>query len=143
MKFNQYVKTNRAELLPVTIDGQDIDDVYFHRLSAGEGLQLKEAFSGLLNKAGSEVAKLATADPDKIEEIARNSLSPEQLRAMFEFQALFTFLHLGDKDGHRVYTDRKEFDVEVPDEFVQAFYLEGSKLKEQAEPGPGEAEKNS
>ena len=143
MKLNQYINQARADILPVSIKGNEIDDVYFRRLSAGEGLQLKEAFSGLLNTAGSAAASIAKGDAEEAGAEAAAKLSPAQLKALFEFQALFAFLHLGVKDGSRAYTDRKVFDDEVPDEFVQAFYQAGSEHKQKTEHSAKEAEGNS
>jgi hypothetical protein len=140
MKLSQYLNNNKAQHLPLEVPGVgQIDDVYFRRLSAGEGLELKDAFADLLDQAGDAVRGLAEGDVEQAEEKARQSLSPDQMRAMFKFQALFCFLHLANKDGSRAYESRKEFDAEVPDEFIQAFYAEGSALKKQDE---GEPEKN-
>jgi len=145
MKLSHYLKNNNAESLTVTVGGKEIDDVYFRRLSAGEGLTLKNSFADLIQVAGDAIETSEESDLAEVGEKARKRMTPEQLRTLFGFQKLFTLLHLADKDGNRVYTDEKEFDAEVPDEFVEAFYLAGSEHKKQTgqEPTQAEAEKNS
>lgn len=140
MKLNQYLSSNKAEKLPIEVGGNNIEDVYFRRLSAGEGLQLKESFADLLAAAGDVIT--SEGDVAKAEEKAKR-MTPEQLRVMFKFQALFTFLHLGNKDGSRAYEDREEFEKDVPDEFIQEFYRAGSEHKNKTEASEGEAEGNS
>jgi hypothetical protein len=144
MKLNQFLKeSKKATKLPITVNGHDIDDIYFRRLSAGEGIQLKDAFSRLMENAGDVIGNIEEHDVAKAEEKARKHLSPEQLRAMFEFQAMFTYLHLSDANGDRRYSTRKEFDSEVPDDLIPVFYQEGSEFKKETEAGLEDAEKNS
>lgn len=142
MKLTQYLNSKQADPLTVTVGGQELEGVYFRRLSAGEGLQLKDAFAGMMEQVGDALGDLAEGDVATVEEKAKSNLSPAQLRALFRFQALFTFLHMANKDGSRYYVKRDEFDAEVPDEFVQAFYQAGSEHKRETEPEQGEAEKN-
>lgn len=143
MKFSQYInKSKKPKHLPLEIEGEAFEDVYFRRLNAGEGLELKDSLAELIAASGDKLKEAATdGDVAKAEESVKKSLNADQMRAMFRQQALFTFLHFADKDGNRVYTDRKEFDKEVPEDFIQAFYAEGSKLK--GEPDEAQAEKNS
>lgn len=144
MDFKQYIKNNKPESLPLEIEGREVKGVYFRRLNAGEGLQLKDSLAELIAASGDKLKEAATdGDVAKAEESVKKSLNSDQMRAMFRHQALFTFLHLADKEGRRVYDDRKEFDEEVPEEFVQAFYAAGSQAKEKSEPDEAEAEKNS
>lgn len=144
MKLNQFLKESRkAQKLPLTVNGNDIEDVYFRRLSAGEGIQLKDAFSRLMENAGDVIGDISEGDVAEAEKKAKKHLSPEQLRAMFEFQALFTYLHLSNAQGERLYSSRKEFDAEIPDDLIPAFYQAGSELKKESEPDQEQAEKNS
>lgn len=139
MKLSSYLKDTKAERISVTVDGVEIDDVYMRRLSAGEGLTLKEAFSGLVKGAGDLIQLGEEEDVAKVDEKVKRQMTPEQLKCMFAFQKLFAFLHLSNKEGQRMYDDEKEFDKEVPDEFVQAFYTAASdRKKDKASP-----EKNS
>lgn len=122
MKLSQYLKANNAERISVEVNGVEIDDVYTRRLSAGEGLQLKDAFSGLVEDAGDLIKLGEEKDVAEVDEKVKRRMTPKQLRCLFGFQKLFTFLHLSNKEGQRLYDSEKEFDREVPDEFVQAFY---------------------
>ena len=143
MKLSQYLNNNKATPLSVEINGQEIEDVFFRRLNAGEGYQLKEAVSSLVQMASDFVAEGASAeDVSELGEQAKQRMNPDQIKALFRMQKLFCLLHLGNKDGSRRYTSEKEFDKEVPDEFVEAFYVAGSDHKKKVEP-EGEAEKNS
>lgn len=143
MDFQQYLKKSKsAERLLIEIGGESVSGVYFRKLNAGEGLQLKDAFADLMQTAGDALGDIQEGDIAKAEEKAKAKLTPDQLRAMFAFQALFTFLHLANKDGTRAFEDRKEFDREVPDDFIQAFYAAGAELKNKTQDGEGEAEKN-
>lgn len=145
MKFSQYInKSKKPQKLPLEVEGDAFDDVYFRRLNAGEGLQLKDSLADLIAASGDKLREAASdGDVAKAEETVKQSMNAEQMRALFRQQALFTFLHLSDKDGNRVYTDRKAFDEEVPEDFIQAFYAAGSKLKGETEPDEAEAEGNS
>lgn len=144
MKLSQYLNNNTAQPLPLEIEGQAIEGVYFRRLNAGEGLQLKDSLAELIAASGDKLSEAASdGDVAEAEKTIRKSLNADQMRAMFRQQALFTFLHLSDQAGNRVYTDRKAFDEEVPEEFIQAFYAAGSKLKGETEPDEAAAEKNS
>lgn len=144
MDFKQYIKNNKPEPLPLEIGGREVKGVYFRRLNAGEGLQLKNSLADLIEASGDKLKEAANdGDVAKAEESVKQSLNAEQMRALFRQQALFTFLHLADKDGRRVYEDRAEFDDEVPEEFIQAFYAAGSQVKAKTEPEEAEAEKNS
>lgn len=143
MKLTQFLNDNRADKLEITVNGKEISDVYFRRLNAGEGLQLKQAFSRLMENAGDVIGDIEETDVAEAERKARARLSPEQLRAMFEFQAVFTLLHLSDSDGSRLFDSRKEFDKRMKDDFIPAFYEAGSEHKKETEPTAEEAEKNS
>lgn len=143
MKLSQYLNKNKSTPLSVQVDGEEIEDVFFRRLTAGEGYQLKEAVATLVQMASDFVAEGASAeDVSQLGEQAKQRMSPEQIKALFKMQKLFCLLHLGNKDGTRRYPSEKEFDREVPDEFVEAFYVAGSAHKKKVEP-EGEAEKNS
>lgn len=143
-KLSQYIKkSKKPEHLPLEVEGEVIDDIYLRRLSAGEGIELKDAFADLIESAGDTFRELADGSAEEVEKKAKKNLSPEQMRAMFRFQAMFTYLHLSDKDGNRPFESRKEFDQEFPDDLIPAFYSKGSELKNKTQPDQEDAEKNS
>ena len=106
------------EKLDIEVDGEP---VYVKQLSGGDAVQLAEMQGEMAALASKVRTKTGSDDPEEVEEVAAQELTPSQFKTFSLYQFDLVFVRWCNQDGTPRFTDREAFDS-VPSELIKAIY---------------------
>lgn len=121
--YSEKVQVHKLE--EVTVSGKP---VYVRDLSVGDRCAIAPML-GDLTAAARSIKEAADEGEEDVREVAEQSLSSDQYKALIDYMTEHVFRVWSDAKGKRKYTDRKAFD-ELNPALIDAIYREAHAVNE-------------